>query len=458
MTLLQGSLRLRLLGLILVPLVVVSALMVAWRFNDARGTAEGIFDRNLIMLGLAVSRDVALSGGDTLSDTTANLFSEATGGPVFYHVYGPDGSFVTGYSSPPVRRPANVRLDLNTPVLFDAVHQGEPVRAVSLAERVTIDGISGVSVVTVWQQLQPRLAFANRLAGRAVLVTASLLSTVAAVVFFGVALGLRPLKQLEQAIQRRSTTDLRPIDRQVPKEARGIVQRLNTLFKSLTEAKDARERLISNAAHQLRNPVAAIHTMAQAVETAKTLEDSQTRAGELVAETRQAMRLTQQLLSLEGVQGRPSQLVSCELNVFLKEYAARVGPRILDADVSFDVDIPKERVIAKFDETLMQEALTNLIDNALQHGGQRLDKIWLHLATDAEAVIVEVGNTGQSVPTAISEQVFERFTQGSESSGAGLGLAIVAEIVSLHGGTITLRSSGMTCFEIRLPKENASRS
>ena len=198
--------------------------------------------------------------------------------------------------------------------------------------------------------------------------------------------------------------------------------------------------------------------MAQAVETAKTLEDSQTRAGELVAETRQAMRLTQQLLSLEGVQGRPSQLVSCELNVFLKEYAARVGPRILDADVSFDVDIPKERVIAKFDETLMQEALTNLIDNALQHGGQRLDKIWLHLATDAEAVIVEVGNTGQSVPTAISEQVFERFTQGSESSGAGLGLAIVAEIVSLHGGTITLRSSGMTCFEIRLPKENASRS
>jgi len=55
--------------------------------------------------------------------------------------------------------------------------------------------------------------------------------------------------------------------------------------------------LISNAAHQLRNPVAAIHTMAQAVEAAKTVEDSQSRATELVEETRQAMRLTQQMLS-----------------------------------------------------------------------------------------------------------------------------------------------------------------
>ncbi len=67
MTWFGKSLRLRLSILILVPLIVVSAIAMVWRFENARNTAEGIFDRNLVMLGLAVSRDVAYSGGDTLS-------------------------------------------------------------------------------------------------------------------------------------------------------------------------------------------------------------------------------------------------------------------------------------------------------------------------------------------------------------------------------------------------------
>ena len=63
MTLLNGSLRARLLILILVPLIVVSMVAVYLRFESARKTAEDIFDRNLMMLCLAVSRDVANSGG-----------------------------------------------------------------------------------------------------------------------------------------------------------------------------------------------------------------------------------------------------------------------------------------------------------------------------------------------------------------------------------------------------------
>ncbi|MFK7877865.1 MAG: sensor histidine kinase N-terminal domain-containing protein [Paracoccaceae bacterium] len=454
MSWLSRSLRLRLSVLILMPLVLVSAIAMIWRFDNARNTAEGIFDRNLVMLGLAVSRDVAYSGGDTLSEITSNLFRDATGGAVFYHVNGPDGSFVTGYSSPPVRGP-DIALEPNTPVLFDAVHQGVPVRAMSLAEPVEIDGIGGLSIVTVWQQLQPREDFARALAFQAVLLALLLVSTVAAVVFFGIRFGLRPLEDLEAAIQTRSTTDLRPIERQIPFEARGIVERLNDLFSRLTEAQVSQERLISNAAHQLRNPVAAIHTMAEAIKVAKTVEDSQQRASELVAETRQTMRLTQQLLSFERIQGTRPRLLETDLTAFVLKFAAQIGPKVLSANVEFEVELPTNPINVFVDGSSFSEALSNLVDNALQHAGADLSVIKIGVSRRGKKAFVKIENDGQRIPADQAEQLFERFVQGGQSQGSGLGLAIVREVVTSHNGDIGLVPGSKTQFKISLSVQRA---
>ena len=449
MTWFGHSLRLRLSVLILLPLLIVSAFAVVWRFDNARTTSEGIFDRNLVMLSLAVSRDVAFSGGDTLSETTSNLFKDATGGTVFYHVYGPDGSFVTGYSSPPVRD-ADVILEPNTPLLFDAIHQGEPVRAASLSERANIDGITGTTVVTVWQQLQPRRDFAQSLALQALFLALLLVATVAAVVFFGIRLGLRPLQQLEAAIQKRSSTDLSPIERQIPLEAAGIVGRLNDLFNRLTDAQSTKDRLISNAAHQLRNPVAAIHTMAQAIETSTTHADSQKRAAELVSETRQTMRLTQQMLSLERLQGKEPVLTRHDLNDVVQNLATRLGPRILNADIAFEVDLPDISPVIQLDETLLAEAVTNLVENALHHAGPSLSFIRLEVVQSANQVVISVENDGRLIDANTAEHIFERFSQGSESQGAGLGLAIAQEVARRHEGQVVLKQRPTTRFEIHL--------
>ena len=455
MSWLGGSLRLRLSVLILVPLLIVSAFAVFLRFENARATAETIFDRNLVMLNLAVSRDVANSGGDTLSETTSNLFRDATGGTVFYHVYGPDGSFVTGYSAPPVR-PTDVTLAPNIPVLFDATHQGEPVRVASLAEPVDIDGLRGLSVITVWQQLQPRVQFARSLALQTLLIALALLLTVAAVVFFGIRLGLRPLDQLEAAIQKRSITDLRPIERRVPIEAHGIVQRLNTLFDRLTEARNARERLISNAAHQLRNPIAAIHTMAQAIEAAGTFDDSKKRAAELVAETRRTVRLTQQMLSLEQINGKEPQLIKTEINTFVQKFAARVGPRVMTANIGFELALCEDTINSQIDPLLMSEALTNLVDNALQHAGPSLSLIKLGTSQSQGRPIISVENDGENITHLDTNRLFERFTQGDESKGAGLGLAIVQEAVLRQNAQVTLISEPRTRFDISLTTQKVS--
>ena len=450
MSILSTSLRLRLLILILLPLLVVAFAAIYWRFVEARKTAEDIFDRQLVMLCLAVSRDVAYSGGDSLSVTTQNLFEDAAAGSIYYHVYGPDGSFVTGYSSPPVRD-RKASLERNIPFLFNARHLGRDVRAVSLAEPVVIGGISGVSVVTVWQDLDPRFKFARNLALQAAFITALLVLTAASVVIFGVRLGLRPLGQLEAAIQRRNPSDIRPIERQVPVEARGIVSRLNALFLQLTEAQLARDRLISNAAHQLRNPVAAIHAMAQATLAAKTFSASTDRAAQLVAETRRTVRLTNQMLSLERLRGVQPALALNEVNTAVTELTTRLAPKVLARDIEFTVNTATQAAKARFDPTLLNEAITNLIENALQHGGNTLSEIIVTVGANSDAITIQVENDGLKIEDSEVQSCFDRFSQIGENSGSGLGLAIVYEIAKIHQGEVMVTTKPRMRFTFSIP-------
>lgn len=443
----RGSLRLRLLALILLPLAVVSLFAVVWRYSEARATAQEIFDRNLLLMGFAVARDVALSGGDTLAPSTQAVFKDASGGDVFYHVYGPDGSFVTGYSSPPVTDLPSPTTD--TPIQqYDAIYQGIPVRVARLFEQTSVDGIEGNTVVTVWQRLDQRDAFVQQTGRRAIAVVLVLLGSVATLVLFGVGYGLRPLNELEDAIKKRSSADLSPILRQVPQETMGIVARLNSLFGKVTEAQEAQQRFVSLAAHQLRNPVAAIHTMAEATQNAQTLQESKTRADALVAETRDAMRLTNQLLSFERIKGSSPKFETVDLVALLQTVAQSLAPRAIEAGIDFEVTPTQAPATCEGDPVLLREAVTNLVENALAHGGSEMTYIQLSITQTNERLHITVENDGNTIEPQNAKHLFDRFAQGAESKGAGLGLSIANEIGKAHGGSVALDSHAPVRFAL----------
>ena len=446
----RSSLRLRLLVLILLPLCVISVAAMGWRYSEARITAQEIFDRNLLIMGYAVARDVALSGGDTLAPATQEIFKSASGGDVFYHVYGPDGSFVTGYSSPPVT-------DLPVPVpndpvqQYDARHQGEPVRVARLSELASIDEITGRTVVTVWQRLDHRDAFVRQTALQAGAVVLLLLASVAGLVMFGIGLGLRPLIELEEAIQKRSSADLSPILRQVPPETRGIVARLNSLFAQVTDAQAAQQRFVSLAAHQLRNPVAAIHTMAEATLNAQTIAESHARAETLVGETRAAMRLTNQLLAFERLKGAPPEFSDVDLVELVRGLVTQFAPRAIAAGVECSASLPDAPVICSGDAVLLKEAIANLVDNALVHGGATMGRLALEVRADGDGAVVMVENDGNRLSRAECARLFERFAQGDGSKGSGLGLSISRGIAELHGGRLRLVGENPVRFALEIP-------
>ncbi len=429
------SLRARLLILILIPLTVISILAGYWRVSTAIDTTREVFDKTLIALTLAISRDVIVSEGDALSETTSRLIRNTLGGQVFYHVYGPDGSFITGYATPPVM-PPGVELKGNEPFLFDSVYRGEPVRAARLQEFSAFDAVSGFSAVTVWQPLGEREAFVRDQAIRAMAVIASLYITVAAVVWFGINLGLKPLTDLRNAISQRSSDDLSGIKRPIPPEVKGVVDTLNDLFRQVRSAMESRDRFISDAAHQLRNPIAGLLSLAEAARDAKTPEDRTSRVQEVVQASQHASRLTNQLLSLERAKGQidRTRFSKNDLNEVIRMVCERNAPRVLGQGIDFEFQESEKPLPVFVDGLMVQEAVENLIDNALMHAGPENTGINVTVFSNDGMATVYVSDRGKGLDVKDSDTAFSRFGQLSPSQGSGLGLAIVEEIASLHGG------------------------
>ncbi|MCF7747959.1 sensor histidine kinase [Sulfitobacter sp. M39] len=444
------SLRSRLFMLILPPLLLLSIILGFWRFEVAQRTSETLFDRSLLAAALAISRDVAISGGDALSPSTRDFLSDAGGGELFYHVTGPGGIYITGYAYPPVSgsRASEDRLNYTM-----AEYRGEPVRVLRMTESTTIGNLTGDTIVTVWQRDSDRNAFAAALARRAAALIASLMAALALVVWFGVKVGLRPLNDLQDAIQHRSPDDLGDIRRPVPAEVVGIVATLNRLFEQVRQSIEDHQVFISNAAHQLRNPASALLSLAEVLPDVSDPQERRLRERELIAAARKSARLANQLLSLERLRyDETPTFDALELNAVAAEVCSDFAPTVLSRDIGFGFEPYLAPLPVNGDSVLLGEAITNLLENALSHGGPGLSAIRVSTVAEGRYAVLTVEDDGIGIPEGSGQAAFQRFGQLSEGEGSGLGLAIVQDVLRRHGGEVDLllQEKGLAVV-LRLP-------
>ncbi|WP_242494404.1 sensor histidine kinase [Loktanella sp. IMCC34160] len=445
------SLRLRLFLVILPPLLLVSVLLGFWRFQAAQRTSEDLFDRSLLAAALAISRDVAISEGDALSPSTRNFISDAGGGEIFYHVTGPAGFYVTGYAYPP--RPAQP-LARDSPSYYEARYRDEEMRVLRIIEEGTFNDQPGQMVVTVWQRISDRQAFARDLAFRAIALMSGLMITLALVVWFGVQIGLRPLNSLMDAINKRSPDDLSRIRRPVPTEVAGVVATLNRLLGQVQDSLETHQSFISDAAHQLRNPAAALLALAETLPDVRDETERAARQAELIAAARASARLANQLLSLERLRYDVDQArVRFDLGDVVETVCENLAPVALSRDIDFVLDRSELALPVDGNPVLIGEAVTNLIENALRHGGDQMTRITVRTDADDATIVVTVQDDGLGIPLDQAETAFRRFSQLRNGEGTGLGLAIVEQVVRRHSGTVRLEDvANGTCVRLEFPR------
>jgi two-component system sensor histidine kinase TctE len=448
------SLRGRLFVLIIAPLLVVAAFAAVVRHTLAEQMSRKLYDDTLLVVALTISRDVVLSEGDVLAEKLLDSLTTALGDPVYYRISGPDGRFVTGYSDPPAI-PQGADITTGRPEFFDAISLGKPVRAVVLREFISEPQFGGWVTVEVWQTVSQRDALSYQLLRQSVILMAFVIFSAALLVWFSINIGLRPLTNLRDAVALRSPDDLGPIRRQVPKEVRALVSAMNALFARLNEAFISRDALISDAAHQLRNPIAALQAQSEAALTAPTEAVLRARIVDLAEIARRTSRLTQQLLSMEKARGRasrhhhaPTDTVALAGKVALR-YAQRGLSRAVDVSLHADDDITQ----IECDPIAIEQALENLLDNAFKYGCPAGGTIQVRIEQSGAHLWFRVFDSGQGIPDHAAGRVFERFVrlQDDDSGGCGLGLAIVREVAESHEGEVDVGKRDVaSCFSFSI--------
>jgi two-component system, OmpR family, sensor histidine kinase TctE len=456
------SLRARLFLLLIVPLCLVSAAAAVARYVAAEQMSQRLYDDTLLVVALTISRDVVLSEGDILTESLLEELTDALGDPVFYRITGPEGSFVTGYSDPP-KLPADADLNAAKPFFFDSVSLGVPVRAVALREFISEPQFGGWVTVEVWQNVTQRAVLSNQLLGQSLMLLGTLVATAALILWFGIQLGLKPLLDLREAISLRSADDLHPIRRWVPPELRPLVDTSNSLFRRLADAFSIRDAFISDAAHQIRNPIAAIQSQAEAAQTAHSEPELRQRIADVAASARAAGRLTNQLLSMERVRGRSlkSQFQPVDLEEIVANRVRSFAEGQLRRDIGVSLTITGSPQPVICDQVMIEELLVNLLDNASAYGLKPGGTLEVTLAYSEEGVELSLQDDGPGIPDAYIDRVFDRFfrIEHGHDSGCGLGLSIVADVATAHGGKARcLPSQRGARFVICLPFQAASVS
>ncbi|MBN9888531.1 sensor histidine kinase [Salipiger abyssi] len=242
-------------------------------------------------------------------------------------------------------------------------------------------------------------------------------------------------------------------------ELREAEEALKSLETQLSASLRQKERLaqlggaVARVSHDLRNILTSAQLFTDRIEMS---EDPSVKrmAPKLVGSITRAVSLCENTLAFGKAEEPAPVLTQFNLAELVNEVLEAERLAIDDHDLSLSEDIPGSLQM-RGDPEQIYRVISNLVRNARQAitGSGEPGEISVAARVEDDAWVIEVTDTGPGLPPKARDHLFQPFQGGVRKGGAGLGLAIVAELVRNHGGTLRLARSddAGTCFEIRLP-------
>ncbi len=237
-----------------------------------------------------------------------------------------------------------------------------------------------------------------------------------------------------------------------------LAQAFDAMAASLDRAEAARRQLTSDISHELRSPIHNLRSHLEAIEDG-VIEPSPEVVASLRAEAIQLHHLVDDLQQLAAADAGEDHYDLVEINLaeLIDTAVASHRASAQLSGVELAISVPQE-CRAVVDPRRIRQVVTNLVDNAVRHSS-RGDSVEVTLALDGTDAVITVADTGEGIPSADLDRIFERMYRVDASrtratGGSGLGLAIVSKIVEAHQGTVSVESTlgvGST-FTVRLPR------
>ncbi|MFG3555347.1 ATP-binding protein [Micromonospora sp. NPDC047557] len=362
-------------------------------------------------------------------------------------------------------RAASIDADRLVPMVRpERLDTGRRQRLVVPAERAGLTGPVRVVAVPAGTAADPLTVLVARSMAdvrhsthvvRAILLVAFplLVATLAGVAWRVIGATLRPVEALRRGAEEitgRAGGGRLPVPASAD-EIHRLAVTLNGMLDRLESARTRQRAFVSDAAHELRSPLTNIRTELEVAQRLADRTDWTAVTVNLLADTERLSRLVDDLLLLARLDEMPPARGTgpVDLGALMTEVAARYpSPPVLLVP-------PPGPLWTAGNAAELRRVLSNLVDNAVRHARGSV-VLTAEPHDDAAYHLVTVTDDGPGIPAADRRRVFDRFTRlddgrGRDDGGAGLGLAIVWELVRRAGGTITLTDAdGPRGLRVRL--------
>ena len=281
--------------------------------------------------------------------------------------------------------------------------------------------------------------------------------------YWAVTYSLRPLNTIADNLSRRTIFELDPVvTDNVPREIKPIIAAFNVMLERVRVSIQNERQFTSNAAHELRTPLAGIKLHAQLAETTSDDTARQRFLALVLKGTERAERLVGQMLKLARLEPQHSDPTDRDQPVSIRNLILQVQDleafELRAKSQTFNVDIPAQIGELLGQEDLLLVALANLVSNASRYSPHNTT-ITLGAWLDDQSLGLYVQDQGPGIPEQELGTITQRFTRGAnlQGEGSGLGLAIVEKIASLHQAQLRFMNLPNAGLRVEIVWPNAAR-
>ena len=327
---------------------------------------------------------------------------------------------------------------------FDqVVHNGKSWRT------LTIKTKSGFKV-RVMQLNSFRMMVERQLTNDSIVVLLVMYPALGVLIWIIVGRGMQPVNRIAQSVKKRRSTQLTPITIEpLPDEVKPLIDAINELFEHLNDTLRREKLFASNAAHELKTPIAALKARVQLTKKQDN-QNLRENIDKILEISDRCEHIIHQLLALSRTMPEsakqvpelvPLDIICNDVIQELKKFARQKKIRIVK-------DFAKEPYI-KANPTHIHILVRNILDNAIRYSHQD-GIITINIKNDNQKTVIQIQDNGPGLSDLEKEKVFQRFYRvlGNKETGTGLGLSIVRQIAKLYRAEIDLidtkKSTGLT--------------
>lgn len=314
---------------------------------------------------------------------------------------------------------------------------GKPWQEKSLRVIYYHDGKTG-QTVAVAQPWRNRLEILWNIVWAHLAASLLVLPLMVLLLHLAVKRSIYPLKELASELSERRADNLAPVSRAVPQETQTLVDALNRLFARVQTSIEREQLFTSDAAHELRSPLAALKVQTEVLALSDTAEQPY-HLQQIQQSLNRAEHLINQLLTLARLDPEQGLKNTAPINweSLSSQVLQNTNLSAREKRIRLKREFLAEPPLLQGDDALLQLMLRNLLDNAVRYSPEN-SEVGLYFHADR----IEVRDQGTGIAPEHLSRIKERFYRpaGQNAQGSGLGLSIAEYIAKLHGLTLKLEN------------------